>query len=254
MTGHTTETASLRTVAEEVARALAVATHTAEGSFIKMPLMYPGGSAVVVMIAEAPGGRYLVSDMGLGHDEADLMCATSTFAHVAPRVAERSGVAFDHRAFFVVEVTRDQLVGAVSTIAGCSQEAVQITSLKIAEAKTNDAADRLYTRLAHLFTPARVARDAEVLGASNTPWHVTALVTVDGRPAVYDPVSSHHTAIAAAVTKYFDLAQLDTPPHRIAVVKSKAALGTRLGVISGAARVVEDSAPDSTLERLARVA
>ncbi|MQX37952.1 hypothetical protein [Roseospira navarrensis] len=254
MNGHQTETVGLRMVAEEVARTLAVATHAPEGSFIKTPLMYPGGSAVVVMIAQAPGGRYLVSDMGQAQDEADLMCAAPTFAHVAPRVAERNGVAFDRRAFFVVEVMREQLVGAVATIAGCSQEAVQITALKIAEARTNDAADLLYRRLAHVFTPARVARDAEIPGASTTRWHVTALVTVDGRPAVYDPVSSHPTAIAAAVTKYFDLAQLDTPPHRIAVVKSKAALGTRLGVIAGAARVVEDSVPDSTLERLARAA
>lgn len=244
----------LKDVAEQVARGLVSASIKGEEAYIRTPLMYPGGSMVLVMIAEAARDRYLVSDMGQAQSEADLMCAVPTFARVAPRVAERNGVSFDHHAFFVLEVAKEQLVGAVATIAGCSQEAVQITALRIAEKRQSDAAERLYDRLANLFTPARVARDAEILGASNTPWHVSALVRADGRSAAYDPVTHHPGSIAAAVTKFFDLAQLDDPPARIAVVRNKQALGTRLNVITGAAHVVEDSVSDATLERLARVA
>lgn len=254
MTGLDERTAAFREVVDCVARSLADARHERDGSYITLPVLYPSGSLVVVRIESHRGGRWLVSDVGLGFQEADLMGGGHVFTRAAVLAAARAGVHVGHKAFFVPEVRREQLVGAISTVAACSQEAVQMTAVKLAETRHADAGDRLYDRLARLFTPAKVARNAEILSASNTPWPVATLVTTDGRKAVYEPVSEHPNSVAAAVTKFVDLVQLAEPPARIAVVKSKEAMGTRLSLVASAAVVVEESVPDQTLESLATAA
>ncbi len=237
-------------VVDGVARALADVRHAQDASFLTLPVIYPSGSLVVIRIDPHHDGRFLVSDMGMGFEEADLMGAGRLFAHSAPAVAVRAGVHFDCRRFSL-GVCREQLVGAVSVIAACSQEAVQLATFRLDEKKKVDAADRLCERLFRLFTPAKVERGAIVVGASNTPWTVTALVRADGHKAVYEPVSDHPNSVAFALTKFFDLNQLEHPPARIAVVRSKEQLGTRLALIATAASVVEEAVSDQTLERLA---
>jgi hypothetical protein len=233
-----------------VARALVDVRHAHDASFISLPVMYPSGSLVIVRIDPHHDGRFLVSDMGMGFEEADIMGAGRLFTHSASVVAVRAGVHFD-RHTFSIGIRREQLVGAVSVIAACSQEAVQLATFRLEEKKKADAADRLYERLYHLFSSAKVERDATVVGASNTPWTFTALVRADGHKAVYEPVSDHHNSVASALTKFIDLNQLEHPPARIAVVRKKAALGTKLALISMAANVVEEDVSDETLERLA---
>jgi hypothetical protein len=237
-------------VVDGVGRAMAEVRHDRNASFIHLPVLYPSGSMVVVRIDPHHDDHYLVSDMGLGFEEADLMGAGRLLTHTAPAVAVRAGVHFD-RQTFSIGVRRDQLVGAVSVIAACSQEAVQMAAFRLDEKKRADAADRLCERLYRLFTPAKVERGATVYGASDTPWTVTALVQADGHKAVYEPVSDHANSVASALTKFVDLTQLDNPPARIAVVRKKELLGTRLALIATAANVVEEGVSDQILGRLA---
>jgi hypothetical protein len=241
---------AFREVVDGVARALVDVRQANGASFISLPVLYPGGSLVVVRIDPHHDGHYLVSDMGMGFQEAELMGAGRLFAHSAPSVAVRSGVHFD-RQTFSIGVRRERLVGAVSVIAACSQEAVQVAAFRLDEKKRADAADRLCERLYRLFTPGKVERGATVVGASNTPWTVTALVRADGHKAVYEPVSEHANSVASALTRFVDINQLEHPPARIAVVRKKELLGTRLALISTTANVVEESVSDQTLERLA---
>jgi hypothetical protein len=130
-------------------------------------------------------------------------------------------------------------------------EAVQLTAQKLSEKRHEDGTDRLYRRLVSVFTRARVSRDVEVLGASTTTWPVATLVSVNEHQAIFEPVAANHISIASAVTKFYDISQLEDSPSRVAVVRTKAALGTKLGVLSAAARVIEEDASDSVLERLA---
>jgi hypothetical protein len=57
-----------------------------------------------------------------------------------------------------------------------------------------------------------------------------------------------------ASTKFHDFARLDPPPTLVAVVRRKADLGDLLAVLSQAARVVEEDAPDRVLSRAALAA
>jgi len=241
---------TFRLTVDKVARALSEVRHDADASYISLPILYPSGAMVVVRLERHQADHFLVSDAGFGFAEADAMGAGRLFTHSAPAVAARSGIHLDHHAF-VVAVRQDRLPGAISVIAACSQEAVQLAAFRLDEKKRTDAADRLCERLFRLFTPANVTRGAEMRGASNTPWTVTALVQIDHHRAVYEPISEHAASVASAMTKFVDLNHLESPPARIAVVRSKAALDTKLALIATAAHVVEEDVSDQTLERLA---
>ena len=96
-----------------------------------------------------------------------------------------------------------------------------------------------------------VNRDVSIVGASNTSWHVANVVRLERKLTVFEPVSKHPNSITTATTKFHDLARLDDPPNRVAVVENKERLGTYLGVLSQAASVIVRDVPDTTLKRLA---
>lgn len=244
---------NFKRLVDEVAANLAVALHQPEGSYVRTPILYPSGATVVVRV-EMVGNSFRVSDMGGGYAEAESMGAAAGFARQAKIVAEASGLVFDQHAFVVSDASRDQLIGAVIAVANCSQEAAHVTATRHVEKKAHDANERVYKRLVSVFTPEHVQRDVEVAGASNTKWHVGALVTVDHKKAVFEAVTRHRNSVVSAAVKFHDFARLEKPPARIAVVDKKADFGTLLGVISQAAQVVEESASAQTLQRLAKAA
>src|SRR5579883_550486 len=108
--------ATFAAIAEDVARQLVTVEHRPIGSFIKTPLLYPSGSTVVVRVYES-ASRYFVTDDGLGYQEAELLGASHIYARHARVIADNAGVRFDSQAFFVLEVPRDRLPGAVVSIA-----------------------------------------------------------------------------------------------------------------------------------------
>lgn len=244
-------------VLEAVARELVTVDHRADGAFISTPLLYPSGASVVVRVETIGNDQYFVSDYGLGFSESDMIGATTQFKSQAPAIAENAGVYFDSNAFFVARVTHSQLAGAVATIANCSHEAVAVASMKLAEKRFSDDAESLHKRLVSLFTEKHVAKNVEITGASQTRWHVANLVRITSHKdisehvTIFEPVTKHHVSIAAAVTKFHDIARLERAPRRVAVVARKADFGTYLSVLSQAADVVAKDVSDTTIRRLA---
>ena len=243
-------------VIDSVARELVSVDHRVDGSFITTPLIYPSGAKVLVRIEPASKSEFFVSDYGLGNTECDMMGATLQYRRHAPQIADAAGVGFDHHAFFVAKVSRDQLSGAAATIANCSLEAVSVAALKLSEKKYTDDAEELHRRLVSIFTETLVSKNVPFTGASQTKWNVANVVRTSARNAsehitIFEPVTIHHASIATAVTKFHDIARLDHPPRRVAVVRKKAEFGTYLSVLSQAADVVARDVSDSTFEKLA---
>jgi len=205
---------------ENAARELVSAEFHNGSAFIRTPILYPSGSTVVVRVDDN-GKSYFVSDFGMGYQEADLMGASLIYGRHARTIAEMAGIRFDSEAFFVIEVSREQLAGAIATIANCSQEAVALAAYKLADRRSADLAELLYDRLVRIFTPKNVLKNAPVFGASQTEYNVTALVTSDKKPAVFEAVSNHPSSIVFANSKFHDLALLETPPVSIAMVQEK---------------------------------
>ena len=222
-------------------------------TYVTTPLMYSSGSYVVVRVEQA-ADEYFVSDFGAGHEEAQLINGEHIFRKVSAGVAEANGVGFDSYAFFVLKVSAAQLPGAIATIANSSQEAVNITAMKVSERKHKDDNSVLFDRLSDVFGRKSIARDAHIVGASNTEWHVSSLVTVESRQVAFEAVSKHPNSVVHAAAKFSDIARIKRAPGRVAVVPNKNALGTYLGVLSHNASVIERRSDDSVFHRLMEAA
>ncbi|RNF33976.1 hypothetical protein [Paracoccus methylarcula] len=223
------------------------------GHYVTTPLMYASGGYVVIRVEQA-GDEFLVSDFGAGHEEASLINGETIFKKVARSIAEANGVQFDSYSFFVLRVSKEQLPGAIATIANSSQEAVNITAMKVSERKHRDDNTILYERLSSVFGRASIARDAHILGASNTEWHVSSLVTVQNHSVAFEAVSKHPNSIVHAAAKFSDIARINDAPGRVAVVSNKKALGTYLGVLAHNANVIERRVDDQVYQNLLEAA
>ena len=66
---------------------LVSAEHWADSSFVRLPLVYPGGSLVTVKIDPLGANRYRVSDAGFGFREIEEIGAQRSYARVAGSVS-----------------------------------------------------------------------------------------------------------------------------------------------------------------------
>ncbi|WP_395675521.1 hypothetical protein [Inquilinus sp.] len=217
---------------------------------IHLPLLYGGGSHVVVNVSPM-GSECLVSDMGLAHQEAEMSGSSAFFVRAARTVAERTGVSFDLYSMFVGRASLEQLPSVIAAVASASKEAADQALTKAIEKKYRERSDRLIDRLQRLFPATAIHPDAEIKGASSHSWEVTALVDVDDHQSAFQAVSLHPNSIYAASTMFHDLALLPFAPKRIAVVSNRDQLGSYEAILSQAASVVETEASDFALRRLA---
>jgi hypothetical protein len=238
---------------DAVARELVTTEHFGSASLIKTPMMYPSGASAVIQVTQH-GDRFFVTDMGLGQMEADMIGASVLYANSAKPLAEHFGIRFDNQAFFVAEANRTQLAGAVTIVANCSSEAAALAALKAAERRFEEDSDVLYRRLATVFPKAEIVRNVDFVGSSTHKWPIATMVTHNRKVSLFEPVSKHHTSVVNAAVKFNDIARLDNPPQRVAVVKKKNELGNYLNVLSQSASVIEYNVPDTVLIRLAEAA
>lgn len=212
--------------------------------------MYPSGGMVLVKIEGGPE-NYFVSDYGMGYEESEMMGASGLFSRHAKAIADQAGVGFDQHSFFVIEVPKDRLVGAVATIANCSQEAVTIAYYKLLEQKAKAESVNLFERLVKIFPQNSVSKDVQIFGSSQTPHTVDAIVKLEKSVAVFDVAVPFPTSISSVVMKFHDIARLEKPPQRIVVVRKKEPFKTYLGVLSQAGSVIETSVSDDIYRKVA---
>lgn len=240
----------LAEVAAQIARGLSKADLVQGRAYIRTSVLLPSGSTVVVVVEDQNNGRYRLSDIAQGFEEADRQGFARTYRAQAKEVAALSGITFDGSAFVFADATNRQLVGIVMAVANAVSRTAERTLLRAAQRPKDGAVERLVARLTKLFPDGKVERDVELRGASEHPWHVNAMLSAQGRRAVFDIVTPHPTSIAFASTMFHDLALLDEAPLRVAVVHKKAAFNELLAVVAQAAYVVEDEAPDRAFMRI----
>jgi hypothetical protein len=124
----------------------------------------------------------------------------------------------------------------------------------VQERKHADATERLFQRLVRVFPEKQVKKDVRVVGHSNTEWNVATVVQMESHGTIFEPVTTHHNSVFAVATKFHDIALMDEPLGRIAVVKNKAEMDTYLAVLAQAGNIIEDDAPNELIRELAEVA
>jgi hypothetical protein len=242
--------ARLSRAVDDAIRGIVTTEHYRAGSIVSLPVLYPSGSSVLLEVTRH-GDRLLVSDRGGGSQEAELMGATRYYKEPAERIATDAGIRFDGHSMFVVEVPIARLAGAMVVVANCSQDAAVFAAERLAESTEADAREILFARLSTVFRGWHVEKDARVIGASNHSWKVAVEVTNRDRRAIFEPVNRRYITIVGTAAKFHDLARLETPPARFAVVSSIQELGDYYGVVSDASdRVIESSVPDNAIREL----
>jgi hypothetical protein len=207
-------------IASEVAHTLVRINAREESARLSLPLLYPGGSMVGVEISRLRDG-FLVSDGGGARREAGLLGGERSFIQLAPGIATRFGVRFDHNMFFDVNVERDDLVIAVSAIANASKAGVEETAMRLAAVEHADYQVLLWSKLEHVFTPKVVARKAPFRGR-HEDWEFDAAVQLHGRISLFEIVTPYANSVNSAVTKFVDVKNLgDGAPNRIAILTNK---------------------------------
>jgi len=236
-------------VAHEVARALVRITAREESARLSLPLLYPGGSTVGVEISRLRDG-FLVSDAGAARREAGLLGGERSFIQLAPAIATRFGVRFDHNMFFDVNVERDELVVAVCAIANASKAGVEETALRLAATEHSDYQVLLWEKLERVFTPKAVARKPDFRGKRES-WKFDAAIQVGGRMSLFDVVTPYANSVNSAVVKFVDVKDLgDDAPQRVAILTNKDRT-PHLGVLASTARWITADASDETYRRAA---
>ena len=216
---------------------------------ISLPIFHPSGACATVTVTGGPD-RFRVSDGGQAYREVELIGAEHLFNRNADKCAEMHGVARSGK-MIVGDAHGGNLAGYISSVAAASAQ----VSARIIErvAARNEAAieERLRQRLADIFGASHVDPGAEIAGASNHRWRLSAIVHIGGKDLAFEAVANHHSSVYSSATMFHDLALLEKRPKAIAVVESKQAMGSYVGMLSQAASVIEASAPDRLIEQLA---
>ncbi len=237
--------------AAEAAVAELVSVRRSGGSsFVSLPILYPDGSFVTLKLDQAAQG-IRVSDNGFAYRELEAIGTARSFAKTASTVAEALQLVADRRTVYV-DVPVEQLVRAICDVGIASWQIADRVYARAAEEDEAEIEDYLRERLTKVFGKALKEVDQnKIKGASTNEWEVSAIVERTGKLTIFHAVSNHANSVFRTSAAFHDLHALEKPPGLVAVVRSKSALGPKLGLLSQIGRVIEEEQPDPVYLRAA---
>ncbi len=238
-----------RDVVESAASDLVRLRQAGEAIFLNLPMLYPDGSFVTVKI-EMMEDSIKVSDAGFAYREVEDLDASKSFRRTAEKIADEAGVVVGDRSIFT-ETNAVQLERAIYDVASTSWRVARVISERVFEEDDFELSDALSARLKFVFGAEKVAEGERVLGHSTTEWPVSALVTIDGRKAVFQVVSEHPNSVYRTSTAFHDIAEAGRDLRLVAFVRSKAALGAKKLALLSPGRVLEEGQADDFFRRAA---
>lgn len=213
--------------AREVLRSVAEPWLVGDEVFMPTTTLLPGGELATVVIRADEGGLFSVSDNGSGR-EAALNQGVFTLGigarRKATKIAESSGLHVDGDAFVLRRVSSTRLVSAISFVADASRIWAEYIVMSASSAQTANISDVVQEKLERVYTPGRVRRQVQVLGASTTQYEFDFSVEIDGGGmALFEIVGPSIQSIAFAHTKFSDVARAHQRWPREAVVEDLSA-------------------------------
>ena len=243
-----TGTLGLDEVVETIVHELVSARRIAHEVFVNLPMLYPSGASVTVKITATLDG-YRVSDGGFAYREIKSIGAERSFAATVTQIAETYDLSRTSRSVFA-DVQPNELFRAVCDVGAASWQIADRIDANAPEESEQAIEDYVRERLTHIFGAPQVeAQSPKLVGASTSEWEVTAIVRQQDRSTVFQAVAPHANSIYRTNSAFDDLAALDHAPRLVAVVRNRAALGSRLLLLSRTGRVIEDQQPDDVYVR-----
>lgn len=217
-------------------------------NFVSLPMFGPDGSPVTVRVTGDTAG-FRVDDAGLTYRDLKRLGLERGFSKAGSRIGERLEVTVADQ-MVSTAASADDLARAISDVGLTTWQILEHVYSRLGDVDEDELEEGLRERLAQL-PNARLDESKAIAGGSTTVWQVSAIVHFGGRDAVFQAVGDHAQSIYRASAAFHDLAQLPDPPRLVSVVKSKAALGPRLGILSQAGRVIEQGQDNAVYMRAA---
>lgn len=237
---------------EGASRALIRAHETPSGLEIEMPVVYPNGECVSVVVTTVPGSSYIVHDAGLGamYLTSAGLSLTQKLTDKLMRLAQTYGCEFISGRMSR-SCDENQLAIAIALVANASR-AVGDQALEHREKKIRDFRKEVSLVLRDVLPQQRL-RSERVIGTSGTEYQVSNVVlTPDGQHtlAFIEPVADQK-AVDKRFREFFDIASNEnySGVQRISVFDDRSAW--RDGDIAVLNRV-SNTVPFSSLPKRAR--
>lgn len=202
--------------------------------------LLPGGDALSLIVTPEPSGRFRISDAGAARDallEAGVHSVRRGDRRRATDLAKRAGVEIEGDAFLLRGVDAEQLPSAIAYVADTSRAWAQAVLDHVTKAAERQISDVVEERLKGAFGSSRIARDAPILGDSNTRHVFDFIVKLDGeRQAAFEIVTPFLSSIASTHLKFSDIRRAHETWPREAVIESSGAWsGENIALLSQAA-------------------
>ncbi len=195
--------------------------------FVPTTTLLPGGDLAMVVVRPDEGGRFSVSDNGSGREAAlnqGVFSVGVGARRKANKIAQASGLHVDGDAFVLRHVSDSQLASAVSFVADASRVWAEYIVMSASATQGAEVADIVREKLERAYTPNRVSRHVQVLGASTTQYEFDFSVEIEGgEVALFEIVGPSIQSIAFAHTKFSDVARAHQRWLREAVVEDLSA-------------------------------
>lgn len=219
--------------------------------------MLPSGAVVTARVQQLPDGRFVVSDDGSAIDEVSSQLFTTPGKRELRKgeeIAKRLGLDFDALGFRTEGVTAEQVQAAIIYVAEAARQwAAQLTEVA-QRRQERDLAARVEERLKRVFPETAISREREVQGLSSRSYQFDLVADLgEDRLALFELVSPHPNAIAAAHLKFFDVSgSHPTWPREAVVERMNDWPSADLAVLGKVASHVRDMSSDwNDLEQLA---
>ncbi len=228
-----------------------VAVRTWGGSsYVNLPLIFPDGSQVTVKI-DPMGDGVRVSDNGFAYRLLENIGAERSFARAARTASAGEELSVTTRTIFV-DVPEHAIARAICDVGVASWNVTDRVFGRIADQESDEIEGYLRSRLASIFADRFLPEAHQLRGLSTTDWEVSAVVKNGPTLVVFQAVANHPNSIHKATASFLDFANLENPPHLVAVVKDKSAFGPKLTLLGQTGgRVIEEEQPDETYIRAA---
>ncbi len=241
----------LAELAGTIADSLASARVLEGRAFIRTPILFASGTALVAVVEAEPGGTWRVSDLGQGHEEAAQLGVAPTYLHRARAALPAEGAALEGHEVVFTRVSSARLAAACAVLCSLLLRLVEQARVTATAARERGRKARLVAKLGELFPKRHIEPDAVLRGSSTQEWTVDALVEDDGRRAVFDRVCPRLSSVPLDVTQVGELPPLESAPRCVSVVRRKEEFGPLLTLLSQSARVVAEAAPAQAFLRAA---
>lgn len=224
-----------------------------ERARLTVPVLYPSGGSCAVEIVTS-GERCFVSDLAMGHMEAEMYGAHDLYDVCAKAASERFGVRYDGLSVFASWASLDNVEGAIIGVANASAYAATTAIFRAVEEKERQKNYELFEKVQAIFGEASVAKTADLSGR-DAQWQAHNVVILrDHRRAVFEFVSEAGSSIASKFLMFSDLSKREGEFSLNSVVKSVESIGKKGSMLGDVSNIIPLTAPHEDFIRFAEAA